>query len=105
MKMATVIYKYTLEPLRNDVCLPIGAQIIHIAVQRQPICLWAIADTLKPTVPIAVAVLGTGWIVPQSTVNNKIHIKTIQHPNGNVYHCFMNKHDIEKYQITFSPNI
>ena len=84
------IYKYELQVETNDVEMPKGAEIIHVAAQGERIFLWAMVDTdflvdemQWETRPIVV--LGTG--MDATGVDAEDHIGTI-HAGGFVWHVF-----------------
>jgi hypothetical protein len=65
--MATTIWKFPLQATRQDkadVAMPIGAQIVRLAVQGRVAALWAIVDPEQPTETRTFQVFGTGHPLP-----------------------------------------
>ena len=55
------IYKYPLQLTEQQkINMPTGAKVIHVAVQREAICLWAIVDPDQPVESRSFGILGTG---------------------------------------------
>ena len=55
------IYKYLLQFTEiQEIEMPKGAQVIHVGVQANSICLWAIVDTAHPAERRSFAILATG---------------------------------------------
>lgn len=73
--MAT-IYKY---PLKNEVLqtikMPKGAQILHVDLQRDDICLWALVDTTAEMEPRIIECFGTGFHIDNFP---RKHIATVK---------------------------
>ena len=57
----SVIYKYELEPKQvQDLMMPVGAKILHVANQFEKICLWALVDRLAEHKPRRFVIFLTG---------------------------------------------
>lgn len=56
------IYKYKID--RDVIQLPVGATIIHVAVQRDELFAWAIVDPAEKTMEDAIVCVGTGHPMP-----------------------------------------
>ena len=57
------IYKYPLQLTKiQEIEMPRGAQVIHVGVQANTICLWAIVDTACPVERRSFAILATGHL-------------------------------------------
>ena len=55
------IYKYPLAFTGvQEIEMPKGAQVIHVGVQAETICLWAIVDPARPVERRSFAILATG---------------------------------------------
>ena len=55
------IYKYLLTFTGvQEIEMPKGAQVIHVGVQSEVICIWAIVDPAQPTERRSFAILATG---------------------------------------------
>lgn len=88
------VYRYEI-PIREieregpfAVELPLGATILHVAVQeRAPHapCLWCLVDPDRPLVTRHLALVGTGWDMSSIAVSD--HVGTFQQ-FGYVWHIF-----------------
>lgn len=59
------IYKYALDITDvQRVEMPAGARLLHVANQRDELCLWALVDAARPTVDRFIGVVGTGNPAP-----------------------------------------
>lgn len=82
------IFKYEL-PIIGEVFelkLPKDCTICDIQLQENVICLWAIVDTHAEFITHKFLIVGTGWKIDDVELLN--YMKTIQMPNGLVYHVF-----------------
>lgn len=88
MVRASVVFKYQLNgPSQvTDLKLPVGAQIVHAAVQNGAICIW-VYQHLEPRwmKKRSFRVFGTGWEIPFK--DDAIHIATLEHGEF-VWHIF-----------------
>lgn len=58
------IYKFRLRSDLNNISMPMGAEILHVAVQHETICLWARVDmNAKPEIR-TFSIIGTGHPCP-----------------------------------------
>jgi hypothetical protein len=82
------VYKYSLgKQGRATVKIPEGAKVLHVAVQREDICLWALVDTEQPSVERTFTVYGTGHEAFEATDQN--YVGTFLIDNGLfVFHVF-----------------
>lgn len=53
------IYKYTIT--RKTVQMPVDAVIVHVDLQDQGYCIWALVDDSNPLESRQFDVIGTGW--------------------------------------------
>jgi hypothetical protein len=82
------IHKYPLEVKgQQTVEMPYGAQILHVGVQRNQICIWAILESVKPMmVTRSFVIHGTGHPVDDTGLE---HIGTVLMDDGAlVWHIF-----------------
>lgn len=90
------IYKYEI-PRTGTICeieLPLGYQIIHAGPQGDRIFIWALVDSEARKATEKFRIFGTGWDLP---FDETLHfIKTIQLPNGLVWHLFMVPCELEE---------
>ena len=56
-------WKFILQP-KTTVEIPDGAKILHIAQQREYLCMWALVDPEQPKVKRTFIVYGTGHDMP-----------------------------------------
>ena len=63
------IWKFAI-PVEDEqiIAMPDGARVIHVGADPagRDLCLWALVDSSKPTIPRRVFVRGTGHPVPES---------------------------------------
>lgn len=70
------IYKYTIKLTeRQNVTMPVTADIICAQVQDGKICLWATVDTESEFEERLIGIFGTGNALPQLSMR---HIDTVQ---------------------------
>lgn len=83
------IYKYELNIVeRQDLFLPEGAKIISAQNQRDKVCIWAMVDVAAKPESRAIAIGGTGALLPRINPDQSlIHIDTVQ-LRGMVWHVF-----------------
>ena len=85
--MTKKIFKYELPVVgKEDLELPVGAQILHVGSQENVTTLWALVDVDSPTEPVHFAVFFTGQTIPLYNFRN--FIGTVEHKNGLVSHVF-----------------
>lgn len=66
--MSDTIWKFPLRDVVNEVSLPKGAHILHVAEQHRQITMWARVDPAASTEVRTLAVVGTGTPVPDGHV-------------------------------------
>ena len=86
--MSATIWKY---PLRlselQDIEMPVGAHILHVAEQFGTLCMWAIVDPLAEKRPRRFAIVGTGHPAPDDV--DTIHVGSAVCDGGRfVWHVF-----------------
>lgn len=82
-----VLYKYPLPVAENDLYLPRGARLLHVAEQYGQFCLWALANPKAPTEMRHVVVLGTGHAFRGP--GRLLHLNTFLVDNSQfVFHAF-----------------
>lgn len=89
-----VIYKYPLEmkPVQ-EVEMPHGAQIIHVAAQYEIPCLWAIVDPNSPTEKRVIGMATTGAHFPEGELSAGLHLGSFMLAGGKfVGHLFESPH-------------
>lgn len=63
--MNRVVWKFQLKPLVvQEVDMPFGAEILHIAEQAGVVCLWALCDPGARSLPRGIALVNTGQAAP-----------------------------------------
>jgi len=62
--MATVMYKYVLNPYTSKIQMPKNAEILHVVSQQDKICLWAEIDPSAEPEYRFFEVFGTGRDIP-----------------------------------------
>ena len=88
--MATLqVFKYPISAVDYAVLkLPVGAQLIHVATQRDKPCLWALVDPTAPMEMRKFKVVGTGHAIDES-VEKLIHVGSwLMHGDSLVFHLF-----------------
>ncbi len=60
------IFKYPIDPNTRGVKMPIGAEILHVHMQGDDICAWALVDPENPQVTRLLALCPTGGSVPDN---------------------------------------
>lgn len=58
------VWKYILEPGETTLEIPVGAQILSVAVQGEEVCLWALVEPDAIIEPRQFIVAGTGESIP-----------------------------------------
>lgn len=90
--MKTAVYKYVLTEAVNEVVVPIDARFIHVANQREQICVWAEVST-DPAIPECTRtlyVVGTGHLVPEPEKTQHIGSALMQ-DGAFVFHIYEEK--------------
>lgn len=68
--------------------MPVGAKTLHLEVQHDQLCLWALVNTDAKIETRTLNMYGTGH--PVDTAKSITHIGTFLEANGNlVWHVFM----------------
>jgi hypothetical protein len=85
------IFKYELSKLRirQFVSMPKSAEIVHVALQRDDLFVWAIVDEDADSVSVEFGITFTGDEPPPE---NFMHIGTC-HTRGLVLHVFANAYE------------
>lgn len=86
--MGETVWKF---PLRltyaQQVEMPIGAHVIHVAEQLGILCMWAIVDPSAPTKSREFLIVGTGHTIPHGP--DTIHVGSALCDGGDfVWHVF-----------------
>lgn len=86
------VYKYKLDPYVEEVMLPLGAQVLHVAAQGADINLWVLVDPV-PEDPILekrrFRAFGTGHPIPSNEDECLLHVGTALLQGGTlVFHIF-----------------
>jgi hypothetical protein len=86
-ELEKVVYKYIL-PLehgdKHDVKMPVNARILHVGMQGNNICIWALVWPLITQEERYFQIVGTGHLFDAT---GKVHIGSVQH-EGFVWHVF-----------------
>jgi hypothetical protein len=81
------IWKYALSDMRNDVLMPQGGTVRHVAIQGGRPTLWAEVDSDAPMTMRHFRVFGTGFQLPRDMGYSNDYIGTV-HENGLVWHVY-----------------
>ena len=86
--MSRTIHKYPLSMAGvQTVHLPDGAEILHVAPQRNMVCLWALVNPESAKVPRYILIAGTGHVVQEGP--HLEHLGTFMLNDGAlVFHAF-----------------
>lgn len=79
------IHKYSMLDWTDELKMPRGARVVHVALQHDRPTLWAEVDTDVELVPRGVAVVGTGLPIPGDGAS---HVGTF-HDGGWVWHVYL----------------
>jgi hypothetical protein len=82
------VYKYIIDPYSSEIELPIGAEILSVAFQRDTCCVWAKVDTEAETEKRNFEVFGTGHEIPRNMGIDYEFVGTAHMDNGLVFHAF-----------------
>lgn len=80
---AKQVWKFQLTPRNDMVSMPAGAQLLHVAMQGNSACVWALVDPQEPVVRRQVATIPTGIAV----YVDGPYVGTF-HTSGLVFHVF-----------------
>lgn len=82
------IHKFPIEIVDFQVInIPSGAKFLHVDMQNQTMCLWALVDTDAPIVERRIRVIGTG--LPAGDISIEQHIGSVLVLQGTyVFHIF-----------------
>jgi hypothetical protein len=73
--MNKTIWKFIVDITRlQTIIMPIGAEILHVDVQHDLICLWAMVDPNAAREPRVIEVVGTGHSMPNE---ERKHLGTV----------------------------
>ncbi len=81
------IWKFNLQTIdKQEVQMPVGAEILTVQIQNGEPCLWARIDTEQLTEARQIAIHGTGHVLPDTT---RKYIGTYQMANATlIFHVF-----------------
>jgi len=82
------VFKYTIDPYSSEIELPIGAEILSVAFQRDDFCVWAKVDTEAKTETRNFEAFGTGHEIPRGMGIDYKFVGTANMDNGLVFHAF-----------------
>jgi hypothetical protein len=86
--MSKTIWKFELSLEHPNIEMPAGAQILHIATQRETPCIWALVNPKAPTMTRYLRVYGTGHPMPNDP---GAYLGTFQlHGGSLIFHVFEN---------------
>lgn len=71
------IYKYKINPFKDEHPLPSGAQILSVGEQNGQIHLWALVDTENKEEDYYFEVIGTGWEIEPPKGGQRKFIGTV----------------------------
>lgn len=87
--MRQIVAKYPFKP--NDYIafeLPATARLLHVDVQNEQLCLWALVDLDQPTISRRVRMAGTGHQIKEPAESLR-HVSTVLLSDGAlVFHFF-----------------
>ena len=58
------IYKYTIDPNKEAIIMPVGAEILSVSFQHDSFCMWAKVSPEATVHPRRFKVFGTGHEIP-----------------------------------------
>jgi len=80
------VFKYYLKETDvQEVMMPTGAQILHVAQQAGMLCLWVLVELNNPLVERRIRIFGTGHPI---SVELGPFIGTVMMSSGLVWHIF-----------------
>lgn len=79
------VYKYQLD--RDVVQLPEGAEVLHVGVQENSLCAWALVDPMKRAIEPRFRVAGTGHPLDVSELG-KFHGTHMLNDGALVFHVW-----------------
>jgi hypothetical protein len=77
--------------------VPLGAKFMHVAVQEETLCLWALVDETAPLEGRVIHVLGTGWDIPWNVENLEFLGSVLVEGGVFVWHVFWHKQGEAKH--------
>lgn len=84
-----VVYKYPIYSGVNDLDLPAGARLLHVAEQEpERVFLWALVDPYAPLQRRVVQCEPTGLKGILDEIDEMIYIGTVHLQSGLVFHAF-----------------
>lgn len=87
--MKKQIWKFHLDPNKNNVAMPVGAEILTIQTQDEMPCIWALVDPDNEKELRHFEVYGTGHDIPCDMGIERKYINTFQLEGGSlVFHLF-----------------
>ncbi len=84
------VYKYVIQPgdYHPRIEMPIGAELLHLAMQGEQLCLWALVDPAAPPITRTFRILATGDTIVEHE-SRVTHIGTVLMAEGRlVFHVF-----------------
>lgn len=84
--MTMEIWKFTLQPLINQIDMPTYARVLSTAFQGDELRVWAVVVPSNRSAKRGFFVAGTGWPCDDKAVGT--FVGTAFHPNGMVFHVF-----------------
>lgn len=83
------IHRYPLFPPQSSIALPAGAEVFAAAWWKENICIWAVVDPIRATVPREFVIHSTGIPFPYNeTKRYKFIGQAFMPEEGLVFHVF-----------------
>lgn len=86
------VWKYQIGPIgRSKIAIQKGAEILHVGMQRQSICLWARVDETAAEIMRIFEVIETGDAIPEcdNTIKRVYYVGTVKVMDASmIYHVF-----------------
>ncbi len=82
------VFKYEIPPYNAAIKLPVGAEILSVAFQRDTFCMWAKVDTEAETEERNFEAFGTGHEMPYIMGVDYKFVGTAHMDNDLVFHAF-----------------
>jgi hypothetical protein len=82
------VFKYEIPPYNAAIKLPVGAEILSVAFQRDVFSMWAKVDTEVETEERNFEAFGTGHEMPYNMGLDYAFVGTAHMDNGLVFHAF-----------------
>lgn len=89
--MTLEIWKFTLQPLVNNIEMPDRARVLSAAFQGEDLRVWAVVVPSNVSRKRGFFVAGTGWPCDDLAVGT--FVGTAFHPQGMVFHVFDHGYD------------